>query len=97
MEFEWDQSKDRANRRKHGISFEEAKHIFDGPVLTRVDEREDYGEVREISLGTLSPDAPLLVVHTARGTKTRLISARKANRQERKIYDDYLERTLGAD
>ena len=90
MEFEWDQSKDRANRRKHGISFEEAKHIFDGPVLTRVDDREDYGEVREISLGTLSPD-------TARGAKTRLISARKANRQERKIYDDYLERTLGAD
>ena len=40
MEFEWDQSKDRANRRKHGVSLEEAKHIFDGPVLTRVDVRE---------------------------------------------------------
>ena len=97
MEFEWDQSKDRANRRKHGVSFEEAKHIFDGPVLTRVDDREDYGEVREISLGMLSPDAPLLVVHTARGAKTRLISARKANRQERKIYYDYLERAFGTD
>ncbi len=35
--------------------------MFDGPVLTRVDDREDYGEVREISLGLLSPDAPLVV------------------------------------
>ena len=97
MEFEWDEAKDHANLRKHGISFDEAKHTFDGPVLTRVDDREDYGEVREISLGTLSPDAPLMVVHTARGEKTRLISARKANRQEREIYYDYLEKTLGTD
>jgi uncharacterized protein len=97
MEFEWDQSKERVNLRRHGISFDEARRIFDGPVLTRVDDREHYGEVREISLGMLSPDAPLIVVHTARGEKTRLISARKANRQERKIYYDYLQRTLGTD
>jgi len=97
MEFEWDDAKDQTNIRKHGISFSEAKHIFDGPVLTRVDDRSDYGELRTISLGLLSPDAPLLVVHTARGEKTRLISARKANRQEREIYYDYLERALGKD
>ena len=46
---------------------------------------------------TFASFAPLLVVHTARGVKTRLISARKANRQERKIYYDYLERTFGTD
>jgi len=97
MSFEWDEEKDRSNRRKHGIGFDEARQIFDGPVLTRVDDREDYGEVREISLGLLSPDAALMVVHMARGEKTRLISARKANRQERKIYYDYLERTLRSD
>lgn len=97
MEFEWDAEKNLANLKKHGISFEEAKHIFDGPVLTRIDDREDYGEVREISFGLLSPDAPLMVVHTARGIRTRLISARKASRQERKVYYDYLERTLGGD
>ena len=94
MDFEWSEEKDRANRDKHGISFDEAKHIFDGPVLTRIDDRKDYGEVREISFGLLSPDAPLTVVHTARGAKTRLISARKANRQERKAYDDYIEKTI---
>jgi uncharacterized DUF497 family protein len=97
MEFVWDDAKDEANLRKHGISFDEAKLIFDGPVLTRVDDRADYGEIREISLGLLSPDAPLMVVHTARDEKTRLISARKANRQERKIYYGYLERTFETD
>lgn len=97
VEFEWDDAKDRANFEKHGIRFDEARHIFDGPVLTRADERADYGEVREISLGLLSPAAPLLVVHTARGEKTRLISARKANRRERKIYYEFLERTLEGD
>ncbi|NCC22703.1 MAG: BrnT family toxin [Alphaproteobacteria bacterium] len=94
MEVEWDEAKDRANIEKHGISFDEARRIFDGPVLTKVDDRSDYGEIREISLGLLSPDSPLMVVHTLRGRKTRLISARKANRQERKVYCDYLERTL---
>jgi len=97
MEFEWDEGKARANLKKHGIGFDEAKHIFDGPVLTRTDDRRDYGEVREISIGTLSSEATLLVVHTARGQKTRLISARKANRRERAIYYDYLEKTLEGD
>ena len=97
MEFEWDDAKDQANIRKHGISFAEAQHVFDGPVLTRIDDRADYGEVREISLGLLSPDAPLMVVHTARGEKIRLISARKASRRERVIYYDYLERTFETD
>ena len=77
--------------------FDEARYIFDGLVLTRVDDREDYGEVREISLCLLSPDAPLMVVHTARGEETRLILARRANRRERSIYYDYLERRLEAD
>lgn len=97
MDFEWDTEKDRENLRKHGISFDEAKLIFESPVLTRVDDRQDYGEVREISIGKLSAEAPLVVVHTARGEKTRLISARKANRRERKVYDDYIERTFEPD
>jgi uncharacterized DUF497 family protein len=97
MESEWDDAKDQAKIRKHGISFAEAKHIFDGPVLTRIDDRADYGEVREISRGLLSPEAPLMVVHTARGEKIRLISARKASRRERVICYDYLERTFETD
>jgi hypothetical protein len=94
MDFEWDADKDAENRAKHGISFEEAAHIFDGPVLTKIDDREAYGEVREISMGMLSPDAVLVVVHTERGANTRLISARKANRWERQIFYDYLATTF---
>ncbi len=90
MEFEWDSAKSLENLQKHGIAFEEAKLIFDGPVLTRVDDRLDFGELREISLGALSPDAVLVVVHTDRNGNIRLISARKANRRERKIYYDHL-------
>ena len=74
MEFDWGHAKTEANLEKHGISFDEAKHIFDGPILTRADDRQDYGENRDISLGALSPDAVLVVVHTERGDKIRLIS-----------------------
>ena len=88
MEFEWDDDKDRGNRKKHGIGFDEAKHIFDGSVLIRIDDREDYGEIREISMGTLSGHVVIVVVHTARAGKTRIISARKANRKERQVYYD---------
>lgn len=97
MEFEWDEAKEQANLKKHGISFDEAKQIFDGPVLKRVDDRQDYGEVREISVGLLSPDAPVIVVHAGRGQKMRLISARKASSRERKVFYDYLERALEKD
>jgi uncharacterized DUF497 family protein len=94
MDFEWDADKDTENQAKHGISFEEAQCIFNGPILTKIDAREAYGEVREISMGMLSPDAVLVVVHTERGESTRLISARKANRRERQIFYDYLATTF---
>ncbi len=90
MEFDWDPAKNEANLKKHGISFDEAKYIFDGPILTRADDRKNYGENRDVSLGALSPDAVLVVVHTERNSKTRLISARKADRRERKVYYDHL-------
>ncbi len=90
MEFDWDSAKNEANLKKHGISLDEAKHIFDGPILTRADDREDYGENRDVSLGALSPDAVLVVVHTECSGKTRLISARKASHRERKVYYDHL-------
>ncbi len=93
MQFDWDPAKNEANLNKHGISFDEARHIFDGPVLTRVDDRHDYGEDRGISLGAVSADAVLVVVHTERGDRIRLISARKANRRERKVYYDHLAQT----
>jgi uncharacterized protein len=90
MECVWDTAKSTANLAKHGISFDDAKHIFDGPTLTRIDNRRDYGEIRHISIGALAPTVVLVVVHTERNGKIRLISARKANRQERKRYFDCL-------
>jgi len=44
MEFDWDPAKSEANFNKHGISFEEARNVFDGPILTWVDDRRDYGK-----------------------------------------------------
>jgi uncharacterized DUF497 family protein len=53
MEFEWDENKNRQNLNKHGISFEEAQEIFFGIVFTSIDERFDYDEIREISIGAI--------------------------------------------
>ena len=86
MEFEWDKNKDRLNITKHGISFEQAKSIFDNVVLTNEDKRHDYGEVRKISIGELSGFVVIVIVYTKRGNKTRIISARKANKKERQSY-----------
>ena len=92
-QFEWDEEKDRANRAKHSIGFEEAKVIFDGPVLTAADEREDYGEERFISTGQLGT-LVVVVVQTSRSGRIRLISARMANRKERQTYYEHLQETV---
>ncbi|NDJ17359.1 BrnT family toxin [Myxacorys almedinensis] len=92
MLFEWDDDKDRQNFRKHGICFEEARAIFDGIVFTRLDERFDYGETREISIGAIQGVVIIVVVHTERNDVIRIISARLATRKERKEYYDYLTR-----
>jgi uncharacterized protein len=90
VQFEWDEAKNESNRRKHGVGFDEARLIFDGPTLTRIDSRENYGEVREISVGAIQGIVVLVVTHTDRQGRTRLISARHATRQERKLYYGYL-------
>lgn len=89
MEFEWDEEKDRSNREKHGIAFEEAALIFEGVTLSKTDDRKDYGETRTITMGQLAEEVVVVVVHTDRNGRTRLISARLANRLERKQYNDY--------
>ena len=92
MKFEWDKKKDEANLQKHGISFGEAKTIFYGPVLTIEDKRKEYGETRKISIGELERKvAVAVVIHTDRKGKTRIISARIANKKERTLYYEYLK------
>ncbi|MGK7883377.1 MAG: BrnT family toxin [Crocosphaera sp.] len=93
MEFEWDDNKNQANIAKHGIDFEQAKAVFNDPwLLIFFDERQEYGELREIAIGrmplvTQNKSFVVVVVYTERNTVTRLISARKANKQERKRYE----------
>ena len=87
MEFEGDENKNRSNIAKHGIGFERAARIFEGPTLDWIDEREDYGEERTISLGMSEGVLTLVVVHTDRDGVIRIISARPARRSERRLYD----------
>jgi uncharacterized DUF497 family protein len=91
--FEWDEDKNLANQRKHGISFEEASAIFDGPVLSHEDEH--HSETRERSYGLLGANVVVCVIHTDRNGSTRIISARKATKNERKLFDVYLRKTAG--
>ena len=90
MTFEWDDGKNSFNFATHGITFEEASLIFEGRTLSWVDRRFDYGERRTISIGVIRGIVAVSVVHTERVEKVRIISARLANRHERKLYDEYL-------
>jgi uncharacterized protein len=85
MDFEWHEAKNAANIAKHGIDFEDAIRIFDGPVLETPDTRTDYGERRIIAFGVVD-DRELAVVYTIRRGDWRIISARRAHRSERKKY-----------
>ena len=85
MLFEWDDAKHERNRRERGFGFDHAVRIFAGPVLERADTRRAYGEVRVQALGETGGDA-LVVVYTDRGEARRIISARRANRKERELW-----------
>lgn len=90
MNFEWDETKNQQNIAKHGLSFEDASRIFEGITLNAVDDRFDYGEVREISIGQIDGLVVVTVVHTDRFGVCRIISARQASRAERKGYEQAL-------
>jgi len=85
MDFEWDPVKQAANLAKHGVDFEDAIGIFDGPTLEQIDNRRDYGETRIVAIGVVK-GRELTVVYTERGESRRLISARRAHGSERKAY-----------
>ncbi len=93
MEFEWDENKNQSNITKHGIDFKQAKRVFEDPyLLTYEDTRFSYGEIREIYIGQLrlttqTKDIIILVVHTERDRKIRIILARRANKKERRVYE----------
>ena len=87
-DFEWDKAKAAANLAKHGESFEQARQDFADPfAIDFVDDREDYGEDRVILFGMVETRL-LVVAHTLRGDKVRIISAREAEPHERRKYHE---------
>lgn len=91
MTYDWDSGKSQANRRKHGVSFEEAASVFqDAEALTFDDPDHSGQEPREITIGMSTRDRVLFLSHCDRGDRIRIISARKATSKERKQYAEGL-------
>jgi uncharacterized DUF497 family protein len=86
LQFEWDEAKARINLEKHGVSFLTAAAIFSNERMERIDDREDYGELRWIALGRVGIEV-YRVVFTWRGKDLiRIVSAQRANKDEQEIY-----------
>lgn len=87
--FEWDQAKAVENRRKHGVSFDEATEAFGDPLaLNMPDPNHEAREERFLVLGLSQSGRLLVVSYAERGVRTRLISARLASRSERQRYEE---------
>lgn len=87
MKFEWDLIKAESNRKKHGLTFEEAITAFDDPLaMIAPDSRHSSHEQRWSLIGEMDSGKIIIVVFTERQQKTRLISARPASRRERSSY-----------
>lgn len=88
MRFEWDDAKNRANVRKHRIDFADVPPVFNGPMLSAHDTRQDYGEDRVVGIGLLRGRV-IVVVYVERSDGViRIVSARKATRHERQTFED---------
>jgi uncharacterized DUF497 family protein len=91
VRFEWDDAKNRGNQHKHGVSFELAQLVFNDPYALTLQDRIERGEERWHAIGLVAATVVLVIAHTVRaqeaGETIRIISARKATRQERKRYE----------
>ncbi|AFY93561.1 BrnT family toxin [Chamaesiphon minutus] len=89
MEFEWNPNKAAINLSKHGISFQEAATVFDDSLsMTFPDSDHSVGENRYIIIGMSSLGQLLVVSHTEREERIRIISARTATRAEKRFYEE---------
>lgn len=88
LHFEWDTNKAKMNITIHGISFDEASTAFKDPIsLTIYDPLHSNKEDRFVIIGNSYKNRLLVVIHTERADKIRIISARKANKNERRYYE----------
>ena len=85
MKIVWDHTKRRANLRKHGLDFVDAADVLAGITYTIKDDRFEYGEERFMTLGMLR-DVVVVIAHTETPSEVRVISMRKATRNEQIIY-----------
>ncbi|MEN3333343.1 MAG: uncharacterized protein V7641_2708 [Blastocatellia bacterium] len=85
MRFDWDEAKRESNLLKHGIDFIDAEKIFDGETITIPDDRFDYAEDRLITFGLLDGRV-VVIVHTETDEVIRIISVRKASKNEEISY-----------
>jgi len=89
MQFEWDPRKAAINVRKHGVTFQEASTVFGDPLAITFDDPDhSLDEERHITFGISRSSRLLVVSHTERGTRTRIINARPMDREERRIYEE---------
>jgi uncharacterized protein len=95
IRFEWDEAKNRSNIKKHGFDFADAAELFGSPLLTQPDAREDYGEERWVGLGTVHGRVAVIVFSPRGPNVVRVISIRKASREERKEYEQAIQNRLG--
>ncbi len=89
MNFEWDPQKAAANLRKHGVSFHEAATVLDDPLaITYPDPDHSESERRQVTFGESAEGRLLVVSLIERSGSIRIISARRAKRKERQIYEE---------
>ena len=91
MRFEWDEAKNEINIRKHGIDFADVKDMFNHPMLTLLDDREDYGEERWVGVGWIQQLIGVVVYVERHEDTIRIISARKATKQEVRRYEQSIK------
>ena len=91
--FEWDEAKNRLNKKNHGFSFEEILEVFDDPAfLEGFDRKHSEKEDRYYGMGCLNNILYIIVFYTLRGERKRIISARRADTDEQEEYNDYFKK-----
>jgi len=91
MRYSWDREKNRRNLARHGIAFEDAQWIFDGPTVEKVDDRFDYGEIRVYAVGLVNGLEITVVYTDENDDERRIISARRSEPHERRSYWQNIE------
>lgn len=89
MKFEWDRQKDAANQSKHRVAFSEAASVFADPLAwTIVDPDHSEEEYRYLTTGYTNEKRLVIVAHTYRAGRIRIISARRVTKHERRTYEE---------